>query len=241
MAHALARSAANFKAGAQSPIASMVHAIVLLLALVILAPVLSYLPMAALAALLLMVAWNMSEAPKALQLFKTAPYSDIWVFICCFSLTVLFDMVIAITAGIVLAALLFMKQIAAMTKVTDISQHKKHISTALPEGWLALKISGPLFFAAADRVFADIAQISANSKGIILYMDGMPLLDAGGLAALNKFITQCRADNTKLLIADLAFQPLKTLARAKVQPEPGVLSFYSTLSEAIDSLDQKMR
>ena len=233
---ALARSSANFKAGAQSPVAAMVHALVLLLALVLLAPVLSYVPMAALAALLLMVAWHMSEAQKALHLLKTAPGSDIWVFITCFSLTVLFDMVIAITAGILLAALLFVKEIAQMSKVTDISSNRKQVDQPIPDGWQVLKISGPLFFAAAERIFADIAHLSGPSRGLVLYMDGVPLLDAGGLAALNKLISQCQRNNTELMIADLQFQPLKTLARAGVKPITGVVSFYPTLREALEQL-----
>ena len=237
---ALARSAANYKAGAQSPLSAMVHALVLLLALVLLAPVLSYLPMAALAALLLMVAWNMSEAPKAVHLLKTAPRSDIWVFITCFSLTVLFDMVIAITTGILLATVLFVKEIAQMSKVTDISNQRKQVEQALPDGWQVLKISGPLFFAAADRIFADIARLSEQSHGLVLYMDGVPLLDAGGLAALNKLISKCQHNNTELVIADLQFQPLKTLAKAGVQPIPGRLTFYPTLREALDMLYQRM-
>ncbi|GAB58768.1 C4-dicarboxylic acid transporter DauA [Rheinheimera nanhaiensis] len=233
---ALARSSANFKAGAQSPLAAMVHAVVVLLGLVLLAQLLSYVPMAALAALLLMVAWNMSEAHKALHLLKTAPRSDIWVFITCFSLTVLFDMVIAITAGILLAALLFVKEIAEMSKVTDISSNRKQVEQPVPDGWQVLKISGPLFFAAADRIFADIARLTDHSKGIVLYMDGVPLLDAGGLAALNKLISKCQKNNTELMIADLQFQPLKTLARAGVKPITGVLSFYPTLREALEQL-----
>ena len=233
---ALARSSANFKAGAQSPLAAMVHAVVVLLGLVLLAQLLSYVPMAALAALLLMVAWNMSEAPKAVHLLKTAPRSDIWVFITCFSLTVLFDMVIAITAGILLAALLFVKEIAEMSKVTDISNNRKQVEQPVPDGWQVLKISGPLFFAAADRIFADIARLTDHSKGIVLYMDGVPLLDAGGLAALNKLISKCQKNNTELLIADLQFQPLKTLARTGVKPITGVLSFYPTLREALEQL-----
>lgn len=236
---ALARSSANFKAGAQSPVAAMVHALVLLLGLVMLAPVLSYVPMAALAALLLMVAWNMSEAPKAVHLLKTAPRSDIWVFISCFSLTVLFDMVIAITAGILLAALLFVKEIAEMSKVTDISHNRKQVEQPVPDGWQVLKISGPLFFAAAERIFADIARLTNNSRGIVLYMDGVPLLDAGGLAALNKLISKCQKNHTELMIADLQFQPLKTLARAGVKPLPGILSFYPTLREALEMLYQQ--
>ena len=235
---ALARSAANLKAGAQSPIASIIHAIVLLLGLVLLAPLLSYVPMAALASLLIIVAWNMSEAHKAVLLLKTAPRSDIWVFITCFSLTVLFDMVIAITAGILLAALLFVKEIAAMSKVTDISSNRKQVEHPVPSGWQVLKISGPLFFAAADRIFSDIARLSEHSKGIILYMDGVPLLDAGGLSALNKLISKCAKSKTSLMIAELQFQPLRTLAKAGVQPIEGQLSFYPTLREALELLQQ---
>ena len=236
---ALARSAANFRAGAQSPVAALVHAVILLSGLVLLAKLLSYLPMAAMAALLIMVAWNMSEAHKALHLLKTAPRSDIWVFATCFSLTVLFDMVIAITAGILLAALLFVKEIAEMSKVTDISSNRKQVEQNIPPGWQVLKISGPLFFAAAERIFADIANLTQSNKGILLYMDGVSLLDAGGLAALNKLISKCQRDNTELMIADLQFQPLKTLAKAGVQPIPGILSFYPTLREALETLYQR--
>lgn len=238
---ALARSAANYKAGAQSPVSAMVHALVLLLALVLLAPVLSYLPMAALAALLMMVAWNMSEAPKAVHLLKTAPRSDIWVFITCFSLTVLFDMVIAITTGILLAAVLFVKEIAQMSKVTDISGNRKQVEHPLPDGWQVLKISGPLFFAAADRIFADIAHLSEQRTGVVLYMDGVPLLDSGGLAALHKLLSKCQRNNTELIIADLQFQPLKTLAKAGIQPLPGRLTFYPTLREALDAVQQRQQ
>lgn len=233
---ALARSSANFKAGAQSPVASMVHAVVVLLALLMLTPVLAYIPMAALAALLVMVAWGMSEAPKAVHLLKTAPRSDMLVFVVCLLLTVIFDMVLAITAGIVLAALLFMKDIAAMTKVTDISANKKQISQPLPDGWKVLKISGPLFFAAADRIFAEIALLGAQQRGLVLYLDGVSLLDAGGLAAFDKLREHCRQSNTELWIADVQFQPLKTLAKAGVKPEAGVLTFYATLREALEQL-----
>jgi SulP family sulfate permease len=230
---AIARSAANFKSGAVSPIAGMVHAGVVLLGLVVLAPFLAWLPMPAMAALLLMVAWNMSEAPKAVHLLKTAPKGDVWVFLACFSLTVLVDMVMAITVGILLAAVLFVKEIAEMTRVNDISQNRKQIDGELPDGWTVLKINGPLFFAAADRVFGEMAQLCHQRKGIVLYMDGVPILDAGGLAALEKLIAYCGENNTLIYIADLQFQPLKTLARARVRPVPGVSQYFPTLKEAL--------
>ncbi len=230
---AIARSTANLRAGAQSPVAAMIHALVLLLALVALAPLLVYLPMPAMAALLVMVAWNMSEAPKSLHLLKHASGRDIAVFLTCLTLTVFFDMVIAITAGMLLACILFVNEMAAMTRITDITNNRKLIDVPLPERWAVLKINGPLFFAAADRVFGEISSRMTELDGVILYMDGVTLLDAGGVAAMNKLVAACAREGKQLVIADLQFQPLKTLARANVQPVAGVTSFYPTLNEAI--------
>jgi len=230
---AIARSAANLRAGAESPVAAMIHALVVLLGLVVLAPLLAYLPMPAMAGLLIVVAWNMSEARKSLHLVKHAPVSDIAVFMTCLMLTVFFDMVIAITAGVLLACILFVNEMAAMTRVTDITGNKKLIDVPIPDRWAVLKINGPLFFAAADRAFGEISASMSSLDGVILYMDGVTLLDAGGVAAMNKLVTYCAREGKQIVIADLQFQPLKTLARAKVAPIPGVMSFYSTLHEAI--------
>lgn len=237
---AIARSAANFKAGGTSPVAGMVHSGVVLLGLVGLAPLLAYVPMAGMAALLVVVAWNMSGAARARKLVVSAPRSDVLVFAVCLSLTVLFDMVIAITTGIVLASLLFMQNIAAMTRVSDISQNKKLIEPELPSDWSVFKISGPLFFAAADRIFGEIALLAEDKRGIILYMDAVPLLDEGGVSAMNNLISRCQERNKKVMIADLQFQPLKTLARAGIQPVEGVSSYHSTLSDALDVLNENV-
>ncbi|HEV8077226.1 MAG TPA: C4-dicarboxylic acid transporter DauA [Marinobacter sp.] len=230
---ALARSAANYRAGAESPVSSIVHSLVVVLALVALAGVLSYLPMPAMAALLLMVAWNMSEAPKAVHLLKTAPRGDILVFLTCFGLTVALDMVIAITTGVLLAAVLFMREMAQMTRVTDISSNQRVTQANLPAGWQVFKINGPLFFAAAERIFGEMAELSKNDRGLILYMDGVTLLDAGGLSALNKLLAACERDGTRIIIADLQRQPLRALARAGVAPVNGISHFTPTLAEAL--------
>ncbi len=234
---ALARSAANYRAGAQSPLAAMWHAVVVLAGLVALAPLLSYLPMAAMSALLLMVAWNMSEAPKSVHLLKTAPKSDVLVFVVCLSLTVLFDMVIAISVGILLASLLFMREIAEMTQIKDLSQdHRRVPAGSLPAGWQVIRINGPLFFAAADRVFGELALRIDPQRGMVLWMDAVPLLDAGGLSALEKFLAKCRQEGKQLVIAELQYQPLKTLRHAELLPEPGVFTFSATLDEALSQL-----
>ena len=230
---AIARSAANYKAGAVSPIAAMIHALVVLISLLSLTSILAYIPMAGMSALLIMVAWNMSEAPKIIHLLKKAPASEVLVLIVCLLLTILFDMVIAISVGIILASFLFMKQVADMTKVQDISEQKKHVNVDLPARWKVFKINGPLFFAAADTVFAELAHLSEEQEGVVLYFDGVSILDSGGVAALYKFIEKCKNSNTRVLLADFQFQPLKTLAKAGFRPDGIHCAAYSTLADAL--------
>ncbi len=236
---ALARSAANVRAGAVSPVSGMVHAGVVLLALYALAPWLSYLPLAGMAALLLVVAWNMSEAGKVLHLINTAPRSDILVFVLCFSFTVLFDMVIAISCGIIFAALLFVREVAEMTKVSDVTDNPKVVPLRLASGCKVFRISGPLFFAAADRVFAELVLLSKQQQQVVLLMDGVSLLDAGGLAAFDKFIHASEQAGCHIILVDLQFQVLKTMAKAKIRPIPGLLSFQPTLYDALILLPKR--
>ncbi|MHA7846572.1 C4-dicarboxylic acid transporter DauA [Serratia sp. D1N4] len=223
---AIARSAANVRAGATSPISAIIHSLLVLLALLVLAPWLSYLPLAAMAALLLMVAWNMSEAHKVVYLLRRAPKDDILVMMLCMSLTVLFDMVIAITVGIVLASLLFMRRIARMTRLSELSAEN---------GILVMRVNGPLFFAAAERIFSELLLRSEGYHTIVLQWDAVPVLDAGGLNALQRYIDTLPAGK-QLAITDIPFQPLKTLARARMQPIDGKLHFYPTLPEALTAL-----
>lgn len=130
----------------------MIHSILVILALLVLAPLLSWLPLSAMAALLLMVAWNMSEAHKVVDLLRHAPKDDIIVMLLCMSLTVLFDMVIAISVGIVLASLLFMRRIARMTRLAP-------VVVDVPDDVLVLRVIGPLFFAAAEGLFTDTGHV----------------------------------------------------------------------------------
>jgi len=238
---AIARSAANLRTGAQSPLAAMVHAGVILLALVAFAPLLSYLPMPAVAGMLIIVAWNIAEAPKIAHLLKTASLSDILIFLACFLLTVIFDMVIAITAGIVLACLLFVKQMAEMTHVSDITSSMRVQPYGIKARWKIYKINGPLFFAAADRIFGELALLCHQDEkleGITLYLDGVPLLDAGGIAALGKLMTQCEKENVILHLADLQTQPRNAIQRAHLIGESSSVRLFPTLHSALHSLHE---
>ena len=225
---AIARSAANVRAGATSPVAAVIHALLVILALLILAPLLSWLPLSAMAALLLMVAWNMSEAHKVINLLRHAPKDDIVVMLMCMSLTVLFNMVIAISVGIVLASLLFMRRIARMT-------HLAPVNVEVPDDVLVLRVIGPLFFAAAEGLFNDLETRIAGKRIVVLKWDAVPVLDAGGLDAFQRFVNKL-PEGCELRVSNLEFQPLRTLARAGVKPLPGRLSFYPDRQAALADL-----
>jgi sulfate permease, SulP family len=230
---AIARSATNVKAGAESPIAAMIHALVILLGILFFSQWLGYLPMSSMAALLMVVAWNMSEAPKSIHLIKTAQTSDCWILFSCFFLTVFFDMVIAVTAGIILAAILFMKQIAEMTRVIEITHNKQYISQPSSPHFRVFKITGPLFFAAADKIFGELTRYAEPQKKIILYMDNVTLLDAGGISALTKLIAHCKKMGTQLILTDIHQQPMQALKKANIESIEGVLHILPDLQRAI--------
>ncbi|WP_312453903.1 C4-dicarboxylic acid transporter DauA [Pseudescherichia sp.] len=225
---AIARSAANVRAGATSPVAAIIHALLVILALLALAPLLSWLPLSAMAALLLMVAWNMSEAHKVVNLLRRAPQDDIVVMLICMSLTVLFDMVIAISVGIVLASLLFMRRIARMTRLAP-------VNVEVPDDVIVLRVIGPLFFAAAEGLFNDLATRIAGKRILVLKCDAVPVLDAGGLDAFQRFVKRL-PEGCELRVSNLEFQPLRTMARAGIKPIAGRLAFYPNRDAALADL-----
>ncbi|UWH34165.1 C4-dicarboxylic acid transporter DauA [Escherichia coli] len=225
---AIARSAANVRAGATSPISAVIHSILVILALLVLAPLLSWLPLSAMAALLLMVAWNMSEAHKVVDLLRHAPKDDIIVMLLCMSLTVLFDMVIAISVGIVLASLLFMRRIARMTRLAP-------VVVDVPDDVLVLRVIGPLFFAAAEGLFTDLESRLEGKRIVILKWDAVPVLDAGGLDAFQRFVKRL-PEGCELRVCNVEFQPLRTMARAGIQPLPGRLAFFPNRRAAMADL-----
>ncbi|HEY6528721.1 MAG TPA: C4-dicarboxylic acid transporter DauA [Cellvibrionaceae bacterium] len=228
---AIARSAANFKAGAQTPVAGMIHALVVLVGLVGCAPILGYLPMPAMAALLIVVAWNMSEASKSVHLLSNSRAGDRWVFACCFLLTILFDMVIAITAGIVLAAILFMKDMAESTRLVEITKDTISAEKNLLKPWKIFNITGPLFFAAADKIFSELALHCAPATIVIVQLERVTVLDAGGVSALRKFIDYCQLHNTQLILVGPSAQVQVALERAKFKSIADVFSIVPTMHD----------
>ncbi|NBI42627.1 C4-dicarboxylic acid transporter DauA [[Haemophilus] felis] len=230
---AIARSVTNVKAGAVSPIASIVHALLVLFALMFFAKALSYLPLSSMAALLLLVAWNMANVGQIIQLVRRSGRNEIAVLLTCLILTVIFDMVIAITVGVLLASLLFIRTIAEMTK-----------SIALPapedlDDVLVYRISGPLFFAAADNLFADLHDKTVHTdhkiKHIVLQCDAVTVLDTGGIHALTRFV-QHMLPHQQLYMCNMQFQPLRMIVKSNGVAEIQKINFAPDLTETFNKI-----
>jgi SulP family sulfate permease len=228
---ALARTATNIRAGARSPFAATIHALFVLACTVALAPLVAYLPMAALAALLLLVARNMAETRHFIHIVRVAPRSDVIVLVACFLLTVLFDMVIAVSIGVVLAALLFMRRMAEITHIKlDTGTMQK---LELPTGVRLYEIAGPLFFGAAQKAMSVFDAIQDRSLAVILYLGQVPAIDATGLVALETVIDRLKRAGHKVILAGLQQQVAGVLARAGIVREPGKLAIAPDLDAAL--------
>jgi SulP family sulfate permease len=230
---ALARTATNIRAGARSPISAVVHALFVLACTVALAPLVAYLPMAALAALLMLVAKNMAEVRHFAHIVKVAPRSDVIVLVTCFALTVLFDMVLSVSVGVVLAALLFMRR---MAEIADVHIDEGTMAKLeLPDGVLLYEIAGPLFFGAAERAMSAFDSIEKRKRphALILYMGQVPAVDATGLVALETLIAKLQRMKIKVILAGMRKQPSAAVARAGIKRDPGKLAIAPDLDSAL--------
>jgi SulP family sulfate permease len=231
---AIARTAANVRSGARSPVAAAWHALFVLIAVVALAPLLGYLPMAALAALLLQVAWRMSEAKHVVHSLRVAPRSDVVVLLSCFALTVLFDMVVAVTVGIVMASLLFMRRMAEASSVTMVDPDE-HSEGPLPAGMVVYEIAGPLFFGAANKAMTVLQTIDKRVRVVVFDLRTVPILDATGLVALESTVGKLRQRGTFVVLAGVRPAVLRVLARAGWRNRDGELAIGKSYEKSIEA------
>jgi SulP family sulfate permease len=231
---ALARTATNIRAGGRTPVSAVVHSAVVLLAVVVLAPALGYLPMASLAALLLLVAWNMGEWRHFAHVVRTAPRSDVLVLLLCFGLTIVFDMVVSVTVGIVLASLLFMKRMAEVSGVTLVGEAHAALDPPLPRGVLLYDVAGPLFFGAAQKAMgAILTHEQRGVKVVVLDLRDVPAIDGTGLVALESVIARLNGRGVKVILAGVQRQPLDAFARARWHNRKGRLRIYRSFEGAV--------
>ena len=234
---AIARTAANAKNGGRTPIAGMVHAVVLLLVLLFLMPLAGLIPMPTIAAILFMVAYNMSEYKKFIKTVKTAPKNDTVVMIITFGLTVIFDLVIAIEVGMILAAMLFMKRMSEETNVKKwkyIDEEKDADNIDLkevPKNVRVYEISGPLFFGAADKIL-DIT-FKEYTSCLILRMRAVSAIDATAMNALEQLYKKCQNKGVSLVLSHVNEQPLRAMQKSGFYEKIGAENFCPHIDDAL--------
>ena len=241
---ALARTAANVRAGARSPVAGIAHALFLLLFMLALAPLMSYVPLATLAALLVVVAWNMAEI-ESFRHLMSGPVGDRVVLVLTFVLTVVFDLTVAIEVGIVLASFLFMHRMSEIVALeSNVSMIEEDRADAdhpiepdqraqLPPSVEAFQISGPLFFAVANRLDDVLDLAPSPPRVFILRMRLVPLIDASGVTALKQMIDRCRRGGTTVILSGLREQPRRILAQMNIADDGDGLRFARDFGEAV--------
>lgn len=239
---AIARTAANIKNGGRTPIAGMVHSITLVIVLVVLMPYAGMIPMPTIAAILFIVAYNMCQWRTFVNLVKTAPKSDVIVLVTSFVLTVIFDLVVAIEVGMVLACLLFIKRMSEETKVNgwtyvdedtpDVDEHLQK----LPLQIRVYEISGPLFFGAAS-VIEEIA-VKDFTTCLVLRMRSVPALDSTALNALKDLVQVCKSKGITIVFSHVNDQPMKVMEKAGFIELVGKVNFQPSISAALDRAEE---
>ncbi|NGP54345.1 C4-dicarboxylic acid transporter DauA [Thioalkalivibrio sp. XN8] len=230
---AIARTATGIRSGAFSPIAAVVHSLVVLLAVVALAGLLGLVPMAALAALLFVVAWNMSEPRLFLRTLRSAPRGDAAILLVCFLLTVLFDMVLAVGVGVGLAAMLFIRRMAGLTHSSRVQVPPGPGGGGLPPEVAVYDVNGPLFFAAAEKAVTSLQVVDPGVRVIVLDMTDVPSMDATAVFAVHALAEEMRRQGVGIVMAGLQPRMVLKLLRAGLRRRAGELAFCRSLPQGV--------
>lgn len=223
---AIARTATNIRNGATSPIAGIVHALTLVGIVLLLAPLASHIPLCALAAILFVVAYNMSELHRFVHMVRTAPRSDVAVLLITFLLTVFGDLVIAVNIGVMLASLLFMKRMSDTVGIELQNQEKivdeiDDENFSLPPKTAIVAMDGPFFFGAAERLESTLESIHGHADILILRLGKVPFIDATGLQSLWNLVDVCNRHKTRLVLCEARPNVLEKLRRAGLVDQIG--------------------
>ncbi|MGB4766639.1 MAG: sulfate permease [Rugosibacter sp.] len=236
---AIARTATNIRNGATSPLAGVIHAVFLLLTILLLAPLAAYIPLCALAAILFVVAYNMSDVHHMLRLLRTAPRADVILLLITFVLTVFADLVIAVNVGVVLASLLFMRRMAQSVQVLEETGIEVgQGALALPSGTLVYRIDGPFFFGAAEKFEHALETIQSPTKQVVqvvLRLGQVPFIDATGLQTLSEIAANFHKNGIRLVLCEVRPNVFEKLKRADILDTVGANNVFVTLADFVAS------
>jgi SulP family sulfate permease len=240
---AIARTATNIKNGGRTPVAGIVHAITLLLITLFFGKWVAYIPMAVLAAILMIVAYHMSEW-RTFRAEFSAPKSDLVVLLTTFVLTVIIDLTVAVQVGMVLAAFLFMKRMSEVTNVQAITREfaeapdRRSPRAKVPKGVEIYEINGPFFFGAAEHFKEQVNTVATKPRVLIILMRNVPAIDSTGLHALTQLARRARKDGTRIMIAEVHEQPMVALSNSYLLDELGKDNVFVKLDDALHAARQ---
>ncbi|RTZ47508.1 sulfate permease [Candidimonas sp. SYP-B2681] len=241
---AIARTATNIRNGGNSPIAGVVHAITLIVVLLFLAPLAANIPLACLAAILFIVAWNMSEVRHVIKMVRTAPRADVIILLVTFALTVFADLVVAVNIGVVLAMLHFMRRMAesvVVRKQTSESLDKELAQEGfdhLPEGVLVFAVDGPFFFAAVEAFERALADTRTDPQVLIIRLGRVPFIDATGLQTLEEVVLDLQRRGVRVVITETNTRVYHKIRKTGLFEKMGAENYAETLPQIIASLVQ---
>ena len=236
---AIARTATNIRNGATSPLAGIMHAITLIAVLLFLAPLASDIPLAVLAAILFVVAWNMSEVKHFAHLLKTAPIADRLILLITFVLTVFADLVVAVNVGMILAILHFLRRMSDAVETLPVDETELHTELArhgiqhLPPDLLVYEIAGPMFFGAVENFERALVQTQADPKTLIIRLRRVPFMDITGIQVLEEVMQKLRLRGIRVMLCEANERVLAKLQRAGVINEGSAEDYVDHLIEAI--------
>ena len=238
---ALARTATNVRNGGSSPLAGIVHALTLVLIVLALAPLAVHSPLAALAAILFVVAWNMSEASHVLKMVRRAPTADVVVLVLTFGLTVFVDLVVAVNIGVIVAVLHFLRRMASSVEVQqqthhDLSREFAHRGLTFPPGILAFAVEGPFFFGAVENFERALANTHTDPEVLILRLRWVPFMDITGLQTLEEVIRDLHRRKVRVMMTGANERVAGKLRRAGIVDLIGAENFCENLEQALARL-----
>ncbi|MFN3750948.1 MAG: SulP family inorganic anion transporter [Thiobacillus sp.] len=239
---AIARTATNIRNGATSPLAGLVHVATLVAVVLFLAPLAEHIPLAALAAILFVVAWNMSEMPHFADILKKAPRADRAILVITFLLTVFADLVVAVNVGVILAILHFLRRMAEVveTKAMDSqalqSELAQHGMKDLPPGIMVYEIAGPMFFGAVENFERVLLQTHTDPKALVIRLRQVPFMDITGIQTLEAAIAKLRHRGIRVVLSEANTRVLRKLRRAGVVGKAGAPDYAGTFVDAVRTL-----
>ncbi|UGA57171.1 SulP family inorganic anion transporter [Vibrio sp. VB16] len=242
---AIARTATNIRNGGNSPLAGIIHAITLCVVLLVLAPLADNIPLATLAAILFVVAWNMSEAKHFIKMMRTAPHADVAVLIITFTLTIFADLVVAVNIGVILATLHFLHRMASSVEVSLQSSDQLNDEqvlageSPLPKDTAVYNVDGPFFFGAVDSLDRTLAETLTTPEFLVIRLKWVPFIDITGIEALDKVIRELQSRGIRVMVCGANARVEKKLKKAGVLDLIGVYYYFATFDNAINAIRER--